>query len=224
MNKITTPLLLIAAVGVIGTAQAQNAKPAAETITMNKQMTREELRACMKLQDDIKTAAASIEADKAKLQEDKLKLTGGGNSEQLKALKADMEAKLAEAKALDEASADHAKRVEAWNAEWKEAQESTMRSAEKKRKDLESERKEMDSRMRKLQGERDARIAAYNAAAERYKALAGTGSADAVAWNKRNEALADRGDELLEMRSTYSAECANRKFDERDEQAIKKGK
>ena len=87
MNKITTPLLLIAAVGVIGTAQAQNAKPAAEKITMNKQMTREELRACMKLQDDIKAAAASIEAEKAKLQEDKLKLTGGGNSEQLKALK-----------------------------------------------------------------------------------------------------------------------------------------
>ena len=87
MNKITTPLLLIAAVGVIGTAQAQNAKPATETITMNKQMTRQELRACMKLQDDIKIAAASIEADKAKLQEDKLKLTGGGNSEQLKALK-----------------------------------------------------------------------------------------------------------------------------------------
>lgn len=221
MSKIANRLLLIAALGMAATAQAQNAKPAGQKTDVNKQMTRTELRACMKLQDDIKSTAASLEQRKTAMQDDKAKIAPA--QDELKALRADVDEKLAAAKALDAESAAQARRVEAWNVEWKEAQESTMRSAERKRKELDVERKQMDARMKTLQAERDTKISAYQAAVDRLNAKSAGLQEQVEGWNSRNDALADDGDKLIDMRATYSADCSNRKFDERDEIAIKKG-
>lgn len=221
MTRTAKHLLLIALLGVVGGAQAQNAKPAPQKIDLNKMMTREELRACMKMQDDIKSTAATLDQRKATLQQDRAQLAPA--NEGLKTLKAEMDQQLAAAREFDGESAKHAARVQAWNAEWKEAQASTMRSAERQRKELEAERKELDARMKTLQASRDAAINTYKGTADRFNLRIKEVETLTTDWNQRNEKLADDADQLIELRATYAADCARRKFDERDEIAIKKG-
>lgn len=214
-------LLLLAASPI--QAQSSAAKPAAaKAETSNRLMTRDELRACMKMQGDIKAKSESLEQRKTALTADKAKI--GPANDELKGHREELARYIAAVKAADDAVKAHAERVEVWNVDFKEVEESKMKTAERRKKQLLAEREELDARNKELIAARGAKVKEYDAAVERFNQRAKGVEAIVNDWNQRNEKLADEGDALLEMRANYAADCSNRRFREEDELAIKQGK
>ncbi len=211
-RKIVLAALCMAAFPLL----AQTGKP----VEGSKMMSKDELRSCMKLQDSIKTTAAELEARKLKLAEDKAKIAPANEAN--KALRAEFEALAAAFKAADKAVQEHSARVAQWNAEVKEAESSSMKSAERRKKQLMSERAEMDATNKTLLDDRAEKHKAYEAAVGRYNERAKQTDGMVTAWNQANEKLADDADKLVDLRADYAADCANRRFKEDDEIAIKK--
>lgn len=188
----------------------------------SKMMTRDELRACMKLADDTKALAASLESRKAELAADKLKIAPA--SEELKAPKEELNRLMAEVKEADNAVKVHAQKIDVWNAEFEEVKASTMKSAEQRKKQLQGERAALEATNKQLVDVRAAKFKDYEAAAERFNVKAKGLDAMVQSWNQRNEKLYNDSEAVLEMKANYGADCANRRFKEEDEEAIKKGK
>ena len=207
-----------------GTAMAQTAaaKATDQQGTANRLMTRDELRACMKLQDDIKAKAVAVEGTQKVLAQEKQDLTPTRDG--LKSLRDDVEKYSGLFKKIDADVRDQAKRIEQWNAEMKEVEESSMRSAEQRKKQLQKEQPELVARNNELIAAREQQYKLYEAAVERFNARGKGLEASVKDWNERNERLADDADKVLDLREKYAHECSRRRFREEDEQAIKQGK
>lgn len=222
LSALTLGALLALTSGPI-LAQSSAAKPApAAKAETNRLMTRDELRACMKAADDIKQRTASLEQRKAALTQEKAKIAPA--NEELKGYRTELASYVDAVKAADAAVRAHAEKVEVWNNELKDAEESKMKTAERRKKQLLAERAELDATNKALIDARAAKVKEYDAAVERFNARAKGVEAMVNDWNQRNEKLADDGDALLEARTNYAADCANRRFREEDELAIKQGK
>jgi len=190
----------------------------------DKLMSKEELRACMKLQSDIDNRKADLAKRSALLKQEKLTLSQPDPA--FAQAKARVDEQLERVKQADNAVKEQAQRVQDWNERMAdfEANKKEMRNAERRGNVLRQERVELQAEAKKLSDARTEQVAIYEDLVKAANALRGNQGNRAEDWNKRNDALADEEDAIIDMRASYSADCANRRFREDDEAAIKAGK
>jgi len=217
-------------------AQTSPAKPATPGTTKSfgggkpggKLLTRDELRACMQMQADMKSGGATLERDKAELQREKAALQQAG--EALKAEKEALERSRQEVSAAFKAKADaHAERIAEFNrknAELTEIEKKENRGnrAERMRRDMEKEHKELKSADEALRTEMDALNRSNAEAATALNAKAAAHEQNVRNWNDRNDAFTTRVSDHRNVDDRWSSNCADRRYDELDEIAIKQGR
>ena len=203
-------------------AQTPDKKPAAKPASVRATMSRDELRSCMKLQADTKERVAALEVAKASLEQDRVQVDEA--QKQIAHLRSEVDKYRDGVREAEAAVRVNAVKVEEWNAEMEEVEKSQMRAAEKRKKDMKVERVAIEARGKALVSTRDAQFKMYEAAVAKINSQAKDIEAVINGWNKRNSALADEAATAGEMRDEYAADCANRRFREEDEAAIKKGK
>lgn len=239
-----THIVYMAMAGVLslGTAHAQNqnqgtkapaakpAKPLPATDDAKRRgkgdriMTKDELRACMRLKESNDSGMTDMERRRTALDKEREELANAPDSSA--AIRAVPDQKLAELKQADASYAAHGKAIQDWNdrmAEF-EARAKDMRNADRRREVLRQEHLALKATEAKLLAERNDKVAAYEASVkEANDKLAQSPNRNAE-WNKRSEALASEEQALLESRRKWATECGDRRFREDDEAAIKAGK
>ena len=97
-----------------------------------------------------------------------------------------------------------------------------MKSAERRKKELLTERNEIAAKEKSLIAQRDAEYKLYEAAVSRFNERGKSVDVLIATWNQKNKSLASESDRVTDMREEYAADCANRRFREEDELALKK--
>jgi chromosome segregation ATPase len=187
-------------------------------------LTREELRACLSQEATIRTKLSEHEASRATLDQAR------------DGLRTDREALSADRAKMDELRtrvADLKTRIEAHGAKvakWNEASQEFAkrppndRGIERDRKVLNAEREELqkaqaeiDAMRQALTADNERIVAEYNAKAQRIEAAVND-------WNERNKAWNETGLQLEDERQGWVRACADRRYREDDEIAIKAGR
>jgi septal ring factor EnvC (AmiA/AmiB activator) len=187
-----------------------------------KMLTREELRACMKRQDAVNSVGKDLQQRRAALDAEREELLKSGDA--LKAMKADVEAKLTVVREWEGRMRAHAADIESFNRKTKAVEEAPRNQREELSKALEADRDNL-SKVRATLSDEEARLVpVYQSAVRAYneRALARDGVVND--WNTRNKALNDSSTQLENERTDWLTECANRPYREDDEVAIKAGK
>jgi hypothetical protein len=174
-------------------------------------LTRDELRACMNQQASIRTRLADIDAQREQLDKDKQAIAADQDS---------IRAEHAAIKAFQQEVADFNARMKAFNAKPPEGDE-----GEKLRQQLKAEQEELKNEEQALQAKKTelksndqaGRVKAFN---DKATAL----GARIDDWNERNKAWNERAKAIDDERSGWVTACADRRYREDDEIAIKNGK
>ena len=189
-------------------------------------MTRDELRVCLKDEETVRTRMADHDALRAPLDQEKKDITAAQAAlrverEPIDALKARADAFAAKIK-------DYSARVQSWNDRMKLHNEDPKPSGsayEGKKLALNKEREEIEKERVTLEAERAAIAGAANGDSVRaYNAKAVALDARVTAWNERNNKWNEAIASLDTERTAWLAACANRRYREDDEQAIRRGK
>lgn len=228
---------LLASVLAVTLAQAQTAAPAkstrpaaaAEGKTLSlgsgkgtgRLLTRDELRSCLQRQDSLATSRAAVEAERGPMDADKQALLS--EQEALKAEHDKVDAVSQQVSQLNARFKAYSERVAAWNERAKLTANDSgphadreRRALDKERDDLQTLQKQLDADRAKLGDNAQQTVNAYNTRAQ---ALA-----QRVAdWNERNKALSERTRTLNDKREAWVNDCADRRYREDDETAIKRG-
>jgi chromosome segregation ATPase len=209
-------------------ATAGAAKSFGGSATGGKLLTRDELRACMKMQADMKAGTAGLEADKAGLQREKEALQQEGAA--LKTEREAFERKRQEMAAAFKTKAEsHAQRVESFNRKAAELSElNKERGAgsrvELMRRELEQEQSGLKTADDALRQEMDALNRANAQEGNALNARAADYEQKVRNWNERNDAFTVRVNDRGGIDERWKANCADRRYDELDEIAIEQGR
>jgi hypothetical protein len=193
----------------------------------SKLLTREELRACLALREQVKASGPELERDKAELQREKAALQEAGDA--LKTEREAQERSRQEATSAFRAKGDaHAQRIDAFNARAAELAELEKQGrgnrAERLRKALESEHADLKKSEEALQVEMNALNKANADSATTLNARIAEHEQNVRAWNERNDAFTARVQGHRSTDDRWLAQCADRRYDELDEIAIRQGK
>ena len=184
-------------------------------------MTRDELRACMTLKDSNERNTVELERRRAAMDKERAELANAPDSGA--AIRAAVDEKLKAVQQADAAFGEHAKAIEDWNERMAdfEKRAKDMRNADRRRQVLKQEQFALKVNGEKLQAERDAKVAAYEASVKEANEKINQGGERNNDWNKRNDQLTGDEQDLLDARRKWASECADRRFREEDEIAIK---
>jgi septal ring factor EnvC (AmiA/AmiB activator) len=187
-----------------------------------KMLTRDELRTCMKRQDDVNSLGKDLQQRRAALDAEREELLKSG--EALKTMKADVETKLAAVREWEGRMRAHAADIESFNRKTKAVEEAPRNQREELSKALEADRDNLNKVRATLTEEEARLVPVYQGAVRAYneRALARDGVVND--WNTRNKVLNDSSTKLEDDRTDWLTECANRPYREDDEIAIKAGK
>jgi|GEM_PF-544901 len=186
---------------------------------------RDELRICLKEEVTIRTRLEEAEKLRAALNAEK------------GPIEADRAAQKQERDALDtrqrqssdELSAKfkaYGARIEGWNKrvlDFNEAKK-TGAAADRERKALDDERAAFEKERPLLDAEKTAVVARVTEDVKVFNERAGKVDARSADWNRRNNEANDANQALEGDRKTWVATCANRRYREDDEAAIRQGK
>lgn len=184
-------------------------------------LSREELRACLKQEADVRTRIEAHDKQRAELDADKQQIVTDQQAlrterEPIDAAKRDIEGLAAEMKT-------YGGRVEAFNKRAADFSDSGTRAAQRERDEINAEREtlekqrlELDARKTSVNGQSTEAVRTYNVKATALDATVNN-------WNQRNEAWNQQGTELERARTTWLKACSDRRYREDDETAIKRG-
>ncbi len=221
---------LIAAAG--STAWAQNAARPAEGKTLSMGggtgsgplLTRDELRACFQREETVRTRIAAVEAAREPLDREKAEIAA--EQEALRAARAPIDERRRLADELGARMKAYSERVADWNARVKEFNEADRRGVQadrmrvqlnKEREDLDKERQALDAEKVQLTSGSEEMIRAYNARAAALETRI-------ASWNERNGKWNEDSSLTEAERKDWINGCANRRYREEDELAIKRGR
>lgn len=187
-------------------------------------LTREELRSCLKQEESLRTRLAALDAGRAPLDQEKQAIT----ADQL-ALRAER-APLDDVKKKSEEFAlrlkDFSARVQSWQ-ERVEAHNSARPAGstydrnqaqlKKDREEIEKERLDLEIERLRLSASGEEVVRTYNAKAQALDERV-------TAWNARNSAWNETTAALDAERKGWVSSCADRRYREDDETAIRQGK
>jgi uncharacterized coiled-coil protein SlyX len=188
-------------------------------------LTRDELRVCLNQEADIRVRIEKHDASRTPLVAEKdevLKLQ--------QPLKADLEALQASQKqtveALNAKFAAHGRRVEKFNEEVKAFGEGSRGgpTAEQKRRALNEEQTAIGASAKALDAERTATSERLTAEVKAFNDKKATIDARIAEWNARNASWVDTNNKLDAERKEWVENCADRRYREEDEAAIKAGR
>ena len=196
----------------------------------DKILTREELRACFAMQEQLKGRGPELEREKAQLQQEKTSLAQAG--EALKAEKDTLERTREQSAAPFRAKADeHGRRIADFNrkaAELAELEKSKRQSdraeRERVRQAHDAERAQLETQEAALRTEMDTLNKANADAAGSMNARITEHEQKVRDWNTRNDAFTARVDGQRTADDRFKSECASRRYREDDEIAIRQGK
>lgn len=187
-------------------------------------MTRDELRACLKNQAELKQRVADYEAQKAAAEKEKAEILA--ENQKLQAEKGQLSAAASKVKDDNARNADLKSRVEDWVTRWAEFEKSGRAGpmADRERRKLLEEQKALDREQEAAKAAAAGSNSSSTGAAQQFNAKAEAVQARTVAYNERNKQLVQAGEDLAQERDLWAGECGNRRFREEDEIAIKQGK
>lgn len=224
------PLPLVALVaGLLGAhgsvlAQADGTRTlGGSTKAGGKIMTRDELRACMKQQDELEAQRKSLESRRVAMNQER-----DGIQAEAASIQADqerMKAVSASIREYNEKMQAYAARVKAYNEAAEQlANASPNATTDRKRRELDKERTELQrlEAANKAEGEKIKGDVEQQAQAMSARAEAHAQKADD--WNTRNKALENEANAYEDKRVDWKLNCGDRRYREDDEKAIRAGK
>ena len=223
MNFQTTSLTLacIALLGCFGVGAGAQTLDGKAT-SSGKVMSINELRACIKQQEDLKTSRAEVERKRAALDAERVEISREGDA--LKPLKDQVQARTEAATAFNEKMKALAERVKAFQEKQAALGENSNKSGpivDRQRKDLEREHRELQA----LEISTKAEAKAIGDGLEQaVKELNQRGEAHqhlAVSWNQRNKAWETESNAHEDKRVDWASNCGGRRYREDDEKAIR---
>lgn len=207
------------------TAKAQEAgiKSLDGKATGGKVMTKEELRACIKQQDELAKIRAGVETRREALNKERDAIQV--DTEALKAEQAAFKDKNAKIKEFNERMAAFAVRVEEYKKNVEElAEEQAGPGANRKRRELEKELVAIKKQEVLNKAEGDAIKGTLEADANALNAKVDAQSKRAADWNIRSKAADDAASAYEDQRIDWKLNCGDRRYREDDEKAIRAGK
>jgi chromosome segregation ATPase len=205
------------------------APPASKTATLGKGtaggplLTREELRVCLAQEPSIRTRLAEIEANRAKL--DAEKATIAADQQSLRAERSPIDELKTQADALAARIKAYGARVESWNQRSADPAAAKRGSeGDKLREQLNKEREELGKDSAALEADKAKLNTASQEAVAAYNGKAQTLDARVSAWNERNGKANEAATALEAERKAWVSNCADKRYNEDDEIAIRKGK
>ena len=189
-------------------------------------MTRDELRVCLKDEETVRTRMADHEALRAPLDQEKKDITTA--QADLRLEREPIDALKGRADAFSAKIKDYSARVQSWNDRMKAHNEDPKPSGtayEGRKLALNKEREDIEKERVVLEAERTAISAAASGDAVRaYNAKALALDARVTSWNERNNKWNEAIAALDAERKAWLAACADRRYREDDETAIRRGK
>lgn len=206
------------------------AKPAADGRTLSlggsgtgtgKLLLRDELRACLKQQETLATRRAEVDQQREPLEREKASLFT--EQQALAAERERLDGLRRSASDLSARFKAHGERVQGWNQRAQALQDKSGPAADRERAAMETERNQLQQDQAALEAERtrlgDGAQQAVNAFNARAQAL----DQRVADWNRRNAEFTDRANTVNQEREQWLDSCANRRYREEDEIAIRKG-
>jgi chromosome segregation ATPase len=187
---------------------------------------KEQLRACFNRRDELEVRLKGAETGRAPLDAEKAEIMAV--AEALAADRLAVDAAKAEIDQLGVRFNAFAERVEAWNAAVKQFNESgtsgSQSQQQRQRDAIATERTQLEEQRKLLEAEKtqitesaQATVAAYNAKVTAHQQRAN-------GWNERNRSWNEASTQLETERADWVETCADRRYREDDEIAIKAGR
>jgi DNA repair exonuclease SbcCD ATPase subunit len=226
--------ILLAAVSTLVSPSAlAQAKPATDNKTLGgkpapaggKVMSKDELRSCLKRQDELAKGKGEIDSQSAVLESERQALLKEADA--VKADQAGLNSRNEAARDFNNRMKAFAAEVQVWNDKVKAFNESGKKgtAAETEKAELEKQKGELDKKAAAFEAERtqlgagsdDGSVKASN---DRAGAL----NAKTDEWNTRNRDHQKRAETHEDARALWTDECGGRRYREDDEKALKAGK
>ncbi len=187
-----------------------------------KLMSRDELRSCLKRQEDLNVLAKDLEAQRPGLDRERDELKAAGDS--LKAERAEVDNRLAAVREWEGRMRNHTGEIEAYNKRNAVLKEAPRAQQESLTSQLNVDRERLQKASEALEAEEAGIVPAYQSQAKAYNERALVRDAKVNEWNARNATAVEASVKQQEARVLWLNECANRPYLEDDEKAIKAGK
>ena len=187
-------------------------------------LTRDELRACLKQEETIRVRLGEHEAARAPIDQERQGVTA--KQEALRLERAQVEAVAAKTTAFRAKMEAHGARVAAWNRDVEAYNTRTPQGAagERERVRINTEREGLQKAQTELEAERVAMAADNEKIVASFNAKVKEVEAAVDQWNQRNKAWNEAGALLEDERKGWVSACADRRYREDDEIAIKAGR
>lgn len=186
-------------------------------------MTREELRACMKQQDDLARQRTDLEARREAINKERDVIQA--ESEAFKTEQASLADRNSKVKEINARMDAYAARVNAYNQAMTELND--MRAgpfADRKRRELAKEKQELTRLEAEYKAEGDTARSGLEKDVNALNARADAQNKRATDWNTRNKALEGEASAYEDKRIDWKLSCGDRRYREDDEKAIRAGK
>lgn len=188
-----------------------------------KVMTKEELRACMKQQDELAKERTDVEVRREALNKERDAIQA--ENEALKTEQAAFKEKNTKIKDFNDRMAAFAARVDEYKKNAEElAEEPAGPSANRKRRELEKELAAIKKQEAANKVEGDAIKASMEGDASALNARVDAQGKRAADWNTRSKSLDDEASAYEDRRIDWKLNCGDRRYREDDEKAIRAGK
>ena len=224
-------LLLGAAWAQAQTTPAKPAAPEGKTLQMGGSgstsgpiMTRDELRACFKDEEAIRTRLTEHETVRGPLDQEKASITS--DQKTLNELRAPVDEAKKKAEDFSARLKAYGARVENWNQRVSAHNEDKKQGPqwERQGKELAQERDALEKDRAAFEVEKNALQASSNEAVRNFNERAQALEIRVNEWNQRNAKWNESSLAIEAERKAWIAACADRRYREEDEQAIRRGK
>jgi chromosome segregation ATPase len=187
-------------------------------------LTRDELRVCLSQEETIRKRLDAHTALRAPLDKEKAELAAA--QQNLRAERGPLEDMKKQAETMSERFKAYSARVNAWNDSVTafNANTPTGAKADRERIALNKEREDLGVQQKALEAEKTEFAAKSELVVRDYNAKAAAVDAQVTDWNKRNEQWNQDARALEADRGDWASSCAERRYREDDEIAIKRGK
>jgi len=205
-------------------AASAAAAAAAATSGGKKLMTRDELRVCLKRNDDLKVRAKELDDIAAAINSQRPEIEQGLDA--IRAERAAIEARAARAREFQPKMMAYSQKVQAFNARMGELN-GRSRLTTSEGRELEDMRKqipELEAERKALNEERERLLDGYEESVKAFAVKAKAAEDRAAEWNRRKDQHTRDTEDLTAASADWRRDCADRPYREDDEKAIRAGR
>ena len=203
-------------------AAAPAATPA--TVGGKKIMSREELRACLKRNDDLKARSKDLDDQATAINAERPQIEQ--TLEAIRAERASLEARATRIREFQPKMVAYGQKVETFNRLMGELSGKTRMTTSEGRQ-LEELRKQipaLEAERKALNAEREQLLEGYEDAIKAFAVKAKAAEDRAAEWNQRKTRHTQDGEDMTAASADWRRDCADRPYREDDEKAIRAGK